>query len=382
MYLQKEKLTHVNSIAHEGKVVVFATDTDDGKTFYTVKQDGFEYSYLNTPANQRTGLENWQTLEFPDQKVDDLSVINKEKAELTYQKDTNKFILRSHYRTKEETSVTKKTTHSHPINQLQTITLLEEQLLLKRLSQGHRCVFWQLWQQHQDYLYDRCFIWMGRNHTDAEEAFSQATLKAWEKLPDYAEKITNLKAWLTRFTHNLCVDIHRHRRKTMAIESIEEIAIKENEAFISSVDSPELAILRHELGEYISRAIDTLSSRLRTPFILHYYHQISYQDIAQKLALSLDNVYKRIQQARKILQKHLSKYLLGLDDSLLNSSEPDSNKCLSVVESLASDEKMISNQAAMATESRGEIINYQVKKICLETLPHAWYRSLNPLGWS
>ena len=91
MYLQKEKLTHVNSIAHEGKVVVFATDTDDGKIFYTIKQDGFEYSYLNTPANQRTGLENWQTLEFLDQKVDDLSVINKEKAELTYQKDTNKF---------------------------------------------------------------------------------------------------------------------------------------------------------------------------------------------------------------------------------------------------------------------------------------------------
>ena len=155
-------------------------------------------------------------------------------------------------------------------------------------------------------------------------------------MPGYAEKITNLKTWLTRFTHNLCVDIHRHRRKTMAIESIEEIAIEGNEAFISKVDSPELAILRHELGEYISRAIDTLSSRLRTPFILHYYHQISYQDIAQKLALSLDNVYKRIQQARKILQKHLSKYLLGLDDSLLNSSEPDSNKCLSVVESLAS----------------------------------------------
>ena len=43
MLLQKEKLQHINSIAHEGKVVVIATDAD-GKIWYTVKQDGFEDS--------------------------------------------------------------------------------------------------------------------------------------------------------------------------------------------------------------------------------------------------------------------------------------------------------------------------------------------------
>jgi hypothetical protein len=41
MLINKEKIAHINSIAHEGKVVVMATDTD-GKIWYTVKQDGFE----------------------------------------------------------------------------------------------------------------------------------------------------------------------------------------------------------------------------------------------------------------------------------------------------------------------------------------------------
>jgi hypothetical protein len=99
MYLSKEKLQHINSIAHEGKVVVFATDAD-GIISYTVKQDGFEDSYLNTPADQRTGWENWKTLEFPDEKLDDQSVVDKEKAELTYQKDPSKFVLKSRYKTK------------------------------------------------------------------------------------------------------------------------------------------------------------------------------------------------------------------------------------------------------------------------------------------
>ncbi|MEG4836976.1 LamG domain-containing protein [Microcoleus sp. B9-D4] len=102
-FLPQEKLQNLNSIAHEGKIVVFATDTD-GKIFYTVKQDGFEDSYLNTPEAQRTGWETWQTLEFPNEEKNDESVIAQETAELTYQNDTSKFILRSLYQTQNKSA--------------------------------------------------------------------------------------------------------------------------------------------------------------------------------------------------------------------------------------------------------------------------------------
>lgn len=274
--------------------------------------------------------------------------------------------------------------HLLPIDKLQTPTKLKEQVLLKRLSQGDCSAFWELWQQHQDYLYHRCLRSMGGNYINAEEAFSQATLKAWDKLPDYAGKITNVRAWLTRLTHNLCVDIHReHRRRAMAIESIEEIVVRGNEAVISSFDSPDSAILRNELRLYIRHAVDSLSSRLRTPFILRYYHQISYQDIAQQLALSVDNVYKRIQQARKILRLRLRRYLSGLDDSLLDSSESSCKRGKSVVERCQSDQTTISDSTApMTMGCMDETINYQVTATCRETLPHAWYCSPSPLGWN
>jgi hypothetical protein len=83
--------------------VVFATDAE-GKISYTVKQDGFEDSYLNTPADQRTGWENWQTLEFPDE-ADDQSVVEKEKAELTHQQNTSQYLLKSLYKTENITAV-------------------------------------------------------------------------------------------------------------------------------------------------------------------------------------------------------------------------------------------------------------------------------------
>jgi len=103
MYLLKDKLQHISTITHESKIVVFATDAE-GKISYTVKQEGFEDSYLNTPADQRTGWENWQTLEFPDED-DDQSVIEKEKAELTDQQDTSRYLLKSLYKTENVTAV-------------------------------------------------------------------------------------------------------------------------------------------------------------------------------------------------------------------------------------------------------------------------------------
>ncbi len=103
MYLLKDKLQHISTITHESKIVVFATDAE-GKISYTVKQDGFEDSYLNTPADQRTGWESWKTLEFPDE-ADDQSVIEKEKAELTHQENPSQYLLKSLYKTENITAV-------------------------------------------------------------------------------------------------------------------------------------------------------------------------------------------------------------------------------------------------------------------------------------
>ncbi|BAZ53990.1 ECF subfamily RNA polymerase sigma-24 factor [Nostoc sp. NIES-4103] len=82
--------------------------------------------------------------------------------------------------------------------------------------------FWQLWELNQDYLYRCCFRWMGGNHTDAEDVLSRAMLKAWEKIRECTDVITNFRAWLTRLTYNLCIDVHRERnRRAKKVESLE-----------------------------------------------------------------------------------------------------------------------------------------------------------------
>ncbi|NES85105.1 MAG: LamG domain-containing protein, partial [Moorea sp. SIO2B7] len=104
MLLQKENIQYINSVTHAGKVVLFGIDTD-GKVWYSIKQDGFEDSYLNTPPAERTGWEDWQELELPNEAEDDVSVVEKEKKEFTHQDDESEYILRSRYQTQSETAI-------------------------------------------------------------------------------------------------------------------------------------------------------------------------------------------------------------------------------------------------------------------------------------
>ena len=108
---RKDDLCHINSITHEGKVLVFGT-TADGEVYYTVRQDGFEESYDKTQFD----WENWQILEFPNEqpsncslpdekiseKTSDCSVEARERQELTT-KDQR--LIRSRYQTQDQTAI-------------------------------------------------------------------------------------------------------------------------------------------------------------------------------------------------------------------------------------------------------------------------------------
>ncbi|MGK7876161.1 MAG: RNA polymerase sigma factor [Xenococcaceae cyanobacterium] len=246
---------------------------------------------------------------------------------------------------------------------------LEEKILLNKLAQGDRDTFWQLWELHRDYLYYLCRVWMGGNHFDAEEAVSLLSLKAWDKLPNHAQNITNLKGWLKTFTYNLCIDIHRQRkRNAVSVANVDDRPRNIQEIGISSSNHPESALLQQELKIYLRYYIEALPSRLRDPLILRYYQEMSCADIARELSISQDNVSKRLQQARQILKKHLGKYFSGLNTVAIDEAQ---------FQQLEQKDF----QLPIHIDSTVEEINYRITTSCLETLPPVWYNSPHALEW-
>lgn len=150
-------------------------------------------------------------------------------------------------------------------------------------------------------------------------------LKAQTKWPQYADKINNPKAWLTRLTHNLCVDLHRTRRhEPIGVDNFEDVVT----ATISlpDVSSPKATLLRQELITYLHQIIAELPPRLNQPFVLKILQGKSYTDISQQLSISEANARKRIQQARTILRKQLKQYLAGLSKTTIVAAESQLSK--------------------------------------------------------
>ena len=166
---------------------------------------------------------------------------------------------------------------------------------------------------------------MGGNQANAEEALSNAMLKAQTKWPQYADTINNPKAWLTRLTHNLCVDLHRARsRQPVSVDNFEEVVT--DAIALTNASSPKTTLLRQELNTYMHQIIAELPARLRQPFILKILQERSYKEISQQLSISEDNARKRIQRARTILRKQLKQYLAGLSKTTIVAADSPLSK--------------------------------------------------------
>lgn len=185
----------------------------------------------------------------------------------------------------------------------------EEQQLLHRLAAGETCAFWQLFQQCRDYLFRCCFKWTNGNSTEAEDLLSQAMLKALEKAQKYAGKIENFKSWLITLTRNFWIDLKR-RPCANQVEDIEVYAEREDLGWVAVDDTPGNALERDDRNRVIRAAIDELPTQMRETFILHFYEELSHQEIVERQGISYQNVCKRISQARAILVKELRGYFI------------------------------------------------------------------------
>jgi len=190
------------------------------------------------------------------------------------------------------------------------LTRTEEHQLLQRLAAGEINAFWQIFQQHRDYLFRCCLKWMNGNSTEAEDLLSQAMVKAWEKAQKYAGKIENFKCWLTTLTRNFWIDFTR-RRGANQVEDIKVYGEEDELGLVSVDETPASALDCDEKKRVIRAAIDELPTKMRETFLLHFYEELSHQEIAERQEISYQNVCKRISQARVILVKELRGYFIG-----------------------------------------------------------------------
>ncbi len=191
-----------------------------------------------------------------------------------------------------------------------------ELVLLSR--QGNKTAFGQLVLRYQSQA-QRLATRMVNNRELAQELVQDALLQAYlslEKLHDP----TRFKGWLFGIVLNLCrKDLRRRKVIFFSLEALLENWM--DEAFLTTEPSldPQQIAEQQETRTELVRAIQTLSNKNRSATILFYHKQLSLQEVANHLNISVGAVKGRLHKARSQLREQLS--LLQQQTQLHSSQE-------------------------------------------------------------
>jgi len=163
---------------------------------------------------------------------------------------------------------------------------------------------------HHDYVYGLARNLLG-NEQDAEDVTQDVFLRVYKALPSFQPERSGIRTWLTRLAVNAC---QTHRRRNF-LRSLLSRVPKDGEEPPDQVDlstwgAPEAQVVQKELRQAVKRVLGQLKLEHRTVVVLHYYLDLSCQEIARILECPEGTVYSRLHYARRVVQAQLERQSL------------------------------------------------------------------------
>lgn len=173
--------------------------------------------------------------------------------------------------------------------------------IVSAIRQGQEPAFEQMFRTYYERLCHYATTIL-KDPDESEEMVQTVFLSIWEKRADL-EITLSLKAYLYRAVHNHCLNRIKHYAVR---ENHREYALYHQ---TDSRDSVAEAIYGSELEERIEKAVRKLPEQCQVVFRMSRFDELRYQEIADKLGLSIKTVENQIGKALRILRVELADYL-------------------------------------------------------------------------
>ncbi len=186
--------------------------------------------------------------------------------------------------------------------------MTDEKALIARVKNGDIDGFRELVEQYKKLVYYFAYDLTG-NHHDAEDLSQEVFIKVYRSIQQFRGE-AKLATWLYRITVNAWLDMKRMKNYPLRkmqkhvdhqeIEMLDHAGIREN--------NPEKAAESSLFQKHLRHALDKLSHREKSIFILRHFHDQKITDIGQTLNLSTGAVKSTLFRILKKLQKELAFY--------------------------------------------------------------------------
>jgi RNA polymerase sigma-70 factor (ECF subfamily) len=174
---------------------------------------------------------------------------------------------------------------------------IQESDWLARARQGDEAAFSQLVETHQGPVFNLCYRMLG-DATMAEDAAQETFLRAYQGMAGY-ELGRSLANWLLAIASHYCIDQLRRRRfLTFPLD-----LVAAHRRADDGVSEPEVALDTRERERNVHELLRQLRPLDRAVTIMRYWYDLSYEEIAEALSLSVSAVKSRLHRARRQLAR-------------------------------------------------------------------------------
>ena len=178
-------------------------------------------------------------------------------------------------------------------------------LLRKALDHNDQQAYAELMSLYRDSIY-YMLVRMVKNKDDAEDLTLMTFGKAFRYLDKYTPKYA-FSTWLYRIALNNSIDFLR-MKNNMPQYFEEDLYNNSTTSIIDQSEdnlqrTPEEEVIDKQRLQLLRAAVSQLPDKYRKVIELRYYEDLAYEEIAERLGLTLSNVKIQIMRAKNMLSE-------------------------------------------------------------------------------
>jgi RNA polymerase sigma-70 factor (ECF subfamily) len=197
---------------------------------------------------------------------------------------------------------------NHPMT-APSLAETDEAALVAQSREGDGRAFGELVRRYEGKIF-RLAQHVTQNREDAEDVLQETFLKAYEHL-DQFQGTARFYTWIVRIAVNQAL-MKLRRRKTDKSVSLDETIDTGEDTIVREIaawdENPEQRFSREELGGILDTAVESLEPPYRSVFVLRDIEELSTEETADALGLSIPAVKSRLLRARLQLREKLTRY--------------------------------------------------------------------------
>jgi len=183
----------------------------------------------------------------------------------------------------------------------------DEARLITSAKEGNMEAFETLVRRYQQAIYYLCRRMAG-SHQAADDLSQETFIKAYFALSRFREQM-NFFAWLRKIAVNNSLNYLKAKKREIPLAKT-GIGGQDNPASAHR-ELPQDTLERAEIERKFEEAVHGLPADQKSIFLLRFYENLSYKEIAQALNLRRGTVMSRLNRARQKLKRGLAGYLKG-----------------------------------------------------------------------